>query len=260
MNENMNEIDLTAEEIDHILKEMIIPQIIGDISPQANKEAFILGGQPGSGKSTLVREILKPNKNTVFINGDDLRPYHPKYYFFLKNDDREAADLTQRICNLWVEKLIEECTRQGLNMIVEGTMRTKEAPLSTAQKLKDADYLLNLVAISAPSKLSLLSLEYRYNELKRLGGMARYTKRSSHDEAYEKIEDTIGVLSATQLFDRYDIYLRTAQGFEKRTFGPEEAKQMMEIFIAGRQRKLEDQEEKIIHLNQEFENHNFPVK
>ena len=174
----MNKLDLPQDEIDNIFTDMILPQVIGDVSSQVKKEAFILGGQPGSGKSALVREILKSNTNTVFINGDDLRSYHPKYYFYLKQDDKEAADLTQSVCNLWVEALIKECAARDLNMIIEGTMRKKEAPLSTAKILRVSHYYVYLVALSTPYELFLLSLEYRYNELKRLGSFARYTKKT----------------------------------------------------------------------------------
>jgi UDP-N-acetylglucosamine kinase len=244
----MNKVDLSQDEIDSIFRKQIIPQIIGDISPQPSKKAFILGGQPGSGKSTLVREILKPNNNTVFINGDDLRPYHPKYYSHLKENDQEAADLTQPVCNLWVEALIRECMDRGLNLIVEGTMRTKEVPLSTAQMLKKADYSVDLVVVSAPYELSLMSLEYRYEEIKRLGGFARYTKKESHDEAYKNIEGTLRALSGNGLFHRFRVYLRTPQGFKENIFEPEQRERMMEVFNAGRDRPLEDQEKKPSHF------------
>ena len=118
--------DISEKEAVEIFEEMIIPQIIGNISPETKKEAFILGGQPGSGKSAFAREILKTNNNLVFINGDDLRAYHPKYYFYLKENDIEAADLTQAVCNFWIEKLINECITRNLNFIVEGTMREKK--------------------------------------------------------------------------------------------------------------------------------------
>lgn len=252
---------LSQDEIANIFTERIIPQVIGTATAQIQKEAFILGGQPGSGKSTLVREILKSNTNAVFINGDDLRPYHPQYYSFLKENDQEAADLTQAVCNIWVEHLIKECVQRGLNIIVEGTMRTKEAPLTTAKILKEADYAVNLVVVSAPYELSLLSLEYRYNEIKKLGGFARYTKKSSHDEAYKNIGDTLTALSGNGLFGEFRVYLRTPHGFEENIFSPEQKEEMMQTFSKGRERPLEDQEKNPTRfVNGELGKRTFPIK
>ena len=256
----MNKIDLPQNEIDSIFINTILPQIIGNILPQTNKEAFILGGQPGSGKSALVVEILKTNKNTVFINGDDLRSYHPKYYSYLRENDVEAADLTQAVCNFWVEELIKECIKRNLNIIVEGTMRTKNVPLSTAKILKEAGYSVNLVVVSTPYELSLLSLEYRYQELKKLGGFARYTKKSSHDEAYQNIESTLVELSNDGLFNKFYVYQRTTEGFQEYIFKPEQRKEMLQIFNNGRERQIEDREKTPIFINPETPSRDFQIK
>lgn len=257
----MSNENLTKEEIERIFVDQIIPQIIRDIKPEEIMEGYILGGQPGSGKSTLVREMLKTNRHTVFINGDDLRPYHPLYYYFLKENDKEAADLTQSVCNFWVEALIKKCIEMKLNMIIEGTMRTKDVPIKTAKILKDAGYLTDLVVVSAPYELSLLSLEYRYSEVKKMGGFARFTKKSSHDEAYKNINETLVSLSGDGLFSKFRVYQRTPDGFKENIFSPGEADKMMEAFNAGRERKLEDQERDPSHyLGVEMKNSLFKTR
>jgi UDP-N-acetylglucosamine kinase len=244
----MNNTDLTNKEIEKIFKEQIVPQIIRDIVPLAEKKATILGGQPGSGKSALAREILRSNKNTVFINGDDLRPYHPKYFYYLKENDKEAADLTQHVCNLWVEKLITECVDRGLNVLVEGTMRKTEVPLNTARILKDAGYIIDVAVISTPYELSFLSLEIRYSELRKLGMVARFTKSNAHDEAFKKVEETLGELIETDLFNNFDIYLRTSKGFSRKQFTKEQKREILTSFREGRERIIEDKEKDRAHI------------
>jgi UDP-N-acetylglucosamine kinase len=242
----MTKFDISEEEMNKILNEMILPQIIENISPVENTEAFILGGQPGSGKSALVRNILKKNNNCAFINGDDLRSYHPKYHFYLKKDDKEAADLTQPVCNYWIESLIKECAKRKLNIIVEGTLRTKEAPIKTAEMLKGLLYSVNLVVISAPYELSLMSIEYRYNEIKELGGFARHTKKSSHDETFNKIEGTLEYLIDTKLFDKFFVYQREMNSFRENIFNADEKDLILEIFQKGRSRIVTEKEKELI--------------
>lgn len=49
-------------------------------SPSYKPHAYILGGQPGSGKTNLHRKILIMHSTNVFlINGDDFRKYHPNF-------------------------------------------------------------------------------------------------------------------------------------------------------------------------------------
>jgi adenylate kinase family enzyme len=238
----MKPFDLSQEDAKAILHEMIIPQVIGDVFPQAIQEAFILGGQPGSGKSAFAREILKSNSQVVFVNGDDLRAYHPKYYFYLKDDDIEAADLTQAVCNFWIESLIQECVSRRVNFIVEGTMRRKEVPLATAKMLKENQYNVHLVIISAPYQLSLRSLGSRYFELKRLGMPARYTKKESHDEAFCNLENTLKALLETDLFEKYYVCNRSTEGFQEEIFQKSQKEEVIKAFLRGRREKLVEDE------------------
>lgn len=244
----MSNSDITQEEVLAIFREMIIPQIIGSISPQKNKQAFILGGQPGSGKSAFARELLKTNKDTVFINGDDLRAYHPKYYFYLKENDVEAADMTQAVCNFLIESLIQECIRLELSFIVEGTMRKKEVPMKTAEMLYGNGYIVNLVVISTPYEVSLLSLEYRYNELKKLGQPARFTKKESHDEAYQNIELTVEHLVRSPFFKKFFIYTRSVGLFNEASFEAEEKENVLQNFKKGRLPLVEDEKGTLLEV------------
>lgn len=238
----MNNFDIPQEEVDKIFKEMIIPQILYGVTPSVKKEALILGGQPGSGKSACAREILKLDNNIVFINGDDLRAYHPKYYFYLKENDIEAADMTQPVSNFWIEELIKECIQRRLSMIIEGTMRNKNVPMTTARILKDNNYNINLAVVSAPYEISLMSLEYRYKELKRLGEFGRYTKKESHDEAFKNINGTLIELSNSGFFNKFYVYNRVLNGFKENVFESFQKEEMLKIFNDGRTRLVENSE------------------
>jgi UDP-N-acetylglucosamine kinase len=249
----MYEFDLSHEEAEKILHEMIAPQATSGITPSDRKMAFVLGGQPGSGKSAFAREILQQDKNLVFINGDDLRAYHPKYYFYLRENDIEAVNMTQAVCSYWIESLVSECIKRNLNFIIEGTMRKTEGPLRTAREVKESGYSLNLVAIATPYELSLVSIERRYKEIKKLEGFARFTKKESHDEAYNNIEHTFKELSDSGLFERILIYKRYAGGFKEQTFHKNEKEQALAEFQEGRRRLVDEEEREMLNSNSGFE-------
>ncbi|MDO8659315.1 MAG: zeta toxin family protein [Candidatus Parcubacteria bacterium] len=240
----MSNLDISKEEALVIFHEMIVPQIIQGATPK-EKEAFILGGQPGSGKSALAREIIKKDRNIIFINGDDLRAYHPKYYFYLKENDEEAADKTQAVCNFWVELLMQECLKLELNFMIEGTLRRREVSLNTAKIMKDANYSVNLAVVSTPYELSLLSLQYRYEELKKLGQPARFTKKESHDEAFRNSEETLRALVDSGFFSKFFVYKRHLGGFAENVFTKEQKDMVLNSFLEGRMRKVENSEKDV---------------
>lgn len=58
-----------------LIKNLLLNNKISVVKPIA----YILGGQPGAGKTILQNSILKSNKNCVVINADAFREFHPYF-------------------------------------------------------------------------------------------------------------------------------------------------------------------------------------
>lgn len=73
---------LSDKENDAIFKGYILPryQVNGTLESK-EPVAIMLGGQPGSGKSSLVNIIMaEPDKkNLIGVAADDFRHFHPRY-------------------------------------------------------------------------------------------------------------------------------------------------------------------------------------
>ena len=56
--------------------------------PSKEKKAFLLGGQPGAGKSGMTILLTKEieNENIIVINGDDFRKKHPHFILNFQED------------------------------------------------------------------------------------------------------------------------------------------------------------------------------
>ena len=71
-----------------------------------------MGGQPGAGKTAAtvqaVRDLMRHGGGVVYINGDELRPFHPQYAALVAADRSTAADKTGADVGLWVERAIRE--------------------------------------------------------------------------------------------------------------------------------------------------------
>ena len=87
----------------------------------------IVGGQPRAGKTRNIlrarRELAAAGDGVAFINGDELRNYHPLYDQLVLADAATAADKTGADVGWWVEKGIREAADSRFHTVIETTMR-----------------------------------------------------------------------------------------------------------------------------------------
>ena len=240
--------DIDRDQADKIFLEKILHSVV-NIKGEQKPRAVVLGGQPGSGKSAYARSLLMMDDSYVFINGDDLREYHPNYYCYLQKDDKSAADMTQKSVNYWVEELIRYCLHNKLNMIIEGTMRNKDVPIETILKLKQNGYFVSVAAMSVPYDLSVASINYRYSETKRIVGHARYTRIESHDEAFKKIENTVSLILQEGVYDVFCVVKRIGESIHSLDFLQDRKEEALKEFVDFRNRDIQDIERDFVNKN-----------
>ncbi len=222
---------LSTDELELIFSTKIYPELIFEKNKSFKKEAAIIGGQPGSGKSSAVSLLLAENPDFVFINGDDFREFLPEYEELTKSDPHNAADLSQYAVNFWVERAIDKCVEEEMSLIVEGTMRVPGTSLKTALMLQESGYAITFVLVSTPYELSIKSIQDRYNESVRLFGSGRSVKIESHDEAFVGIKKTILVLFNAKVAERFVVINRLQNStLEFHEFNPENEAEILNQF------------------------------
>lgn len=109
-------------------------RILEDLKVQRSELpiAILLGGQPAAGKSSLTEaaKANHPGKNFLVINGDNYREFHPNHYKLIKSNIANYSKETQIFSNVFTEGFINEAIRNKYNVIIEGTMRNPETPLT----------------------------------------------------------------------------------------------------------------------------------
>ena len=92
--------------------DLVRPLLFEDLSASAAPELIMVGGQPGAGKTAAtvqaVRDLMRHGGGVAYINGDELRPFHPQYAALVAADRSTAADKTGADVGLWVERAIRE--------------------------------------------------------------------------------------------------------------------------------------------------------
>ena len=130
-------------------------------------EGFVLGGQPGAGKTTLANMLsARLNKNIISISGDDFRPYHPHFEEIQSLYKEESPKYTSKFSGRMTEELIDKAVSEKYNIVVEGTFRTSATPVSTLKKMKQAGYRTGIAIQICDKETSWKSCQERYEKMK----------------------------------------------------------------------------------------------
>ena len=175
-------------------------------------KAILLGGQSGAGKTTIYRIKQKEFRgNIIIIDGDSYRSLHPNYLILQEEYGKDSVDYTKGFAGKMVEHLVEELSKQGYHLLIEGTLRTTEVPRKTTLLLKLRGYQVSLALIATKPELSYLSTLIRYEELYAIDpSQARATPKEHHDGIgiVSHLVDNLRDLENDKLFDQIQIYQR----------------------------------------------------
>ena len=187
-------------------------KLLRNLIPQEKPLAFILGGQPASGKSKLAKEFMGnfSNDNILFVNGDIYREFHPNRQELINNPLSYSKE-TQIFSNVFTENLIREAIENKYNIMVEGTMRNPQVPYNTAKMFKENGYEVEILAISAPSVFTELGLYNRYQEEINFQGWGRLAEIESHNSAVTRILSLLDLLYNEKIADKIHLYSYQAE-------------------------------------------------
>lgn len=186
----------------------ILERICEYKQPVVHPKAYILGGQPGAGKTQLQRNILKNNHNTIIINADAYRNSHPHYDRIQDLYGDSSPEITQPFINQVVEKLIKDLSNLHYNLVIEGTLRTAEIPINTCNELKGKGYNVQLHIVSVKSDISYESTILRYENNINFGMIPRATAKEHHDKVVNAICYNLDKIYKENIFDDIKLFDR----------------------------------------------------
>ena len=176
-------------------------------SPTENPKVFLLGGQPGAGKSGLENAINIENEY-ISISGDDYREYHPKFEELNIRYGKESSKYTQQWAGEITERLIKELGKEKYNLIIEGTLRTAELPLKEAYRFKKIGYEVELNVVVVKPEKSYLGTLLRYEQMMTKGKTPRMTPKEHHDLVVNNIGNNLETIYNSKVFDNIKLFDR----------------------------------------------------
>lgn len=177
--------------------------------PARAPSAFLLGGQPGSGKSTFARLFATQfgSSNFVHVDVDRLRPLHPAYLPLMADPTTElhAPTAVQRDCSAWADQLRDAAIAAHRHMLIENTMRAPDQVRDAANALRSAGYSTEARLLAVHPATSEVALLNRYEIEKRTLGFGREMPLEYHNLAARGLVDSVKILEAEQLVDHLTI-------------------------------------------------------
>ena len=206
----MNELDYTSLEFETAFKDIIdVTLNSDDFYPVKEPKAYILGGQPGAGKSRLNNHLQKINNgNLVIINGDEYRKNHPNFDKIIEKYGIDFPKYTSSFSSQVTERLIEVVSDKKYNLCIEGTLRTTTVPINTCNLLKSKGYNVELDIMATKEKISYLSTQLRYYNFLSKGMIARATPKEHHDMVVKSICTNLNEIYNKKVFDDIKIFNR----------------------------------------------------
>jgi len=163
------------------------------LQAEEHPKLYIVGAQPGAGKTGLVSLISETYKVKAFI-GDIFRGSHPNAVKFLNSE--EYSSFTGPLDGVMNKLCIARCIDRKISLVQETTMAHLDSILENINAAITNNYEINLCQLAVSKYDSFLGIYSRAANFVKFGSALRLVNPKFHDIAYE------GVL---KIFDYPDI-------------------------------------------------------
>ena len=173
------------------------------------QERYYWRDNPGAGKTVLSDIFVSAfEDNVAFVNGDDYRRQHPHYRELYGKYGSDFVDIVSPFSNQVSNKLIDVYSDRHFHLIVEGTGRTIQVPLSTSELLSSKGYSVEMAVIAVKPLVSLISTLLRFYNMNKVGTVPRATALTAHDNVVDVLPHNLDVLQNAPTLTRMTIWTR----------------------------------------------------
>ncbi|MBS1663714.1 MAG: zeta toxin family protein [Bacteroidetes bacterium] len=204
----MEEFPVSSKDWDTLFEIIQTDRTVG-LSTISTPHFFLHAGQPGCGKTELNNLVSKQlSGNILQCNADTLRDYHPDVEKILREREVDYPILTWSAANSWNNALIKLGMDRRYNLLIETTLHNADLALQTLKKMKECGYTTNLQILAVPYRWSWLGIHIRYEAVKARKGFARNVSEVDHDNRFESLKTSLGVVLESPHLDHAAIYQR----------------------------------------------------
>lgn len=203
-----------SKEVHNRILDIIIEEKLSALKPVKKPRCFLLGGQPGAGKTNVRRGILqsKHGAGALVVDPDELRTYHPQYLEFVKADPETAAGMVHEDAIAWANELRREAIRRKVNIVYDGTLGNSNTAPGLVNDAASGGYKVEVHVVATSLEISKQSVRLRYEKAFDTdledAAPPRMVSESIQTSAYNGIKTSIRRLAATGKVSRMRVVTR----------------------------------------------------
>ncbi|MFE2556553.1 zeta toxin family protein [Streptomyces sp. NPDC059352] len=188
---------LSQAEHQWIFDELIAPSYLSGIIPREIPRVVFLLAQPGAGKSTAARMILRSMRpGTTHLVGDDMKISHPDYLNLLTGEPRHAGAAVRADYRGWMHQAEAYVRARRGDLLVEIAPADGEEFLESALPFHEAGYPIEVIALAVRAADSRQSTALRYARAQQLGLPARFTAATGHNICFAAVPEVAATAAA----------------------------------------------------------------
>ena len=235
--------DLTPEQLHELFVTDVIDHLHDNRNPERPKPGerpwlVCVGGQPGAGKTNVVKASGHEHPGSIIVDGDSLRRFHPDYERAMNEEPLAMPDITAQAIGNWVEMSSQWLREQQISAVIESTLRQKDFLLDEFSAYRNAGYATELRVVAVPLEVSRLGTLARYVGQAQELGAGRSVTSQGHDNRAAQVPKTVETLIASGLVDHLIVQDRDNRIFADMDVshgGPELATQAREVVDRARE-------------------------
>lgn len=192
-------------------KEAIITNLTGNRKPSEKPLVIVVGGQSGSGKTSLINytEKMSAEHNFVQIDNDFFRGFHPRVEEIVDDCPDYYVTATDQLGVGITSEVIDYFRNHKYNIILHQTLKNNRVVDDAITKFIDAGYTVGVRAFAVPYFESKMSqIERCEGQLASLG-YCRHVSKEAHNTAIAGLPQVVDYIESNGKFDFIEIFKRT---------------------------------------------------
>lgn len=189
----------------------IIQEYVDTVSVSSDPKLIFVAGQPGAGKTALIKRVQKdyPDETFVIVDIDNYRLYHPDFDE-VKNYKKDFIIYTNSFLFDIEEDVLLDAFQKRKNVIYVGTLRDTDFVCNFIIKnARKNNYHVGVYLLAVPLIVSLLSAVERYEEqIKSNAPVIHFIDADFHHTSNQGLEHTLSCFQADSLVDFFKFCLR----------------------------------------------------